>query len=113
MMFPNPAYPGQSIMEAKWDIGDEAGVPRRWGVLERNVPPTQPSVGHMLSTGFSKVDELVQRLAKEYNLPSSTADSSRTTEFTAPGTAIKTARKVKQMKHWRSCNQTRPLLLSA
>ena len=72
MMFPNPAYPGQSIMEQKWDIKEiEQEFRAQIETTLKSIPQLSHLSGHMLSTGFSKeVNELVQRLAKEYNLPS-------------------------------------------
>ena len=70
MMFPNPAYPGQSIMEQKWDIKEiEQEFRAQIETTLKSIPQLSHLSGHMLSTGFSKeVNELVQRLAKEYNL---------------------------------------------
>ena len=85
MMFPNPAYPGQSIMEQKWDIKEiEQEFRAQIETTLKSIPQLSHLSGHMLSTGFSKeVNELVQRLAKEYNLPSiDRMDSSKDYRFT-------------------------------
>ena len=88
MMFPNPAYPGQSIMEQKWDIKEiEQEFRAQIETTLKSIPQLSHLSGHMLSTGFSKeVNELVQRLAKEYNLPSiDRMDSSKDYRFTYIG----------------------------
>ena len=88
MMFPNPAYPGQSIMEQKWDIKEiEQEFRAQIETTLKSIPQLSHLSGHMLSTGFSKeVNELVQRLAKEYNLPSiDRMDSSKAYRFTYIG----------------------------
>lgn len=72
MIFPNPAYPGQSILEHNWDIKEiEQEFRAQIELALKNIPQLSHLSGHMLSTGFNKeVNELVLRLAKEYNLPS-------------------------------------------
>ena len=72
MMGANPAYPGQSVMENKWDIKEvEQEFRAQIEMTLKNIPQLSHMTGHMLSTGFTKeVNELVLRLAKEYNLPS-------------------------------------------
>lgn len=72
MMGANPAYPGQSVMENKWDIKEvEQEFRAQIEMALKNIPQLSHMTGHMLSTGFTKeVNELVLRLAKEYNLPS-------------------------------------------
>ena len=88
MMSPNPAYPGQSIMEQKWDIKEiEQEFRAQIETTLKSIPQLSHLSGHMLSTGFSKeVNELVQRLAKEYNLPSiDRMDSSKDYRFTYIG----------------------------
>ncbi len=72
MIFPNPAYPGQSILEHNWDIEEiEQEFRAQIELALKNIPQLSHLSGHMLSTGFNKeVNELVLRLAKEYNLPS-------------------------------------------
>lgn len=88
MMFPNPAYPGQSIMEQEWDIKEiEQEFRAQIETTLKSIPQLSHLSGHMLSTGFSKeVNELVQRLAKEYNLPSiDRMDSSKDYRFTYIG----------------------------
>ena len=88
MMFPNPAYPGPSIMAQKWDIKEiEQEVPAQIETTLKSIPHLSHLSRHMLSTGFSKeVNELVQRPAKEYNLPSiDRIDSSKDYWFTYIG----------------------------
>ena len=88
MMGPNPAYPGQSVMENKWDIKEvEQEFRAQIEMALRNIPQLSHMTGHMLSTGFTKeVNELVIRLAKEYNLPSiDRMDSPQDYQFTYIG----------------------------
>ena len=88
MMGPNPAYPGQSVMENKWDIKEvEQEFRAQIEMALRNIPQLSHITGHMLSTGFTKeVNELVLRLAKEYNLPSiDRMDSPQDYQFTYIG----------------------------
>ena len=55
MMFPNPAYPGQSIMEQKWDIKEiEQEFRAQIETTLKSIPQLSHLSGHMLSTGFSK-----------------------------------------------------------
>ncbi|WP_303208368.1 polysaccharide deacetylase family protein [Bacteroides oleiciplenus] len=72
MMGPNPAYPGQSVMENKWDLKEvEQEFRAQIEMALKNIPQLSHLTGHMLSTGFTKeVNEMVLRLAKEYHLPS-------------------------------------------
>ncbi len=113
MMFPNPAYPGQSIMEQKWDIKEiEQEFRAQIETTLKSIPQLSHLSGHMLSTGFSKeVNELVQRLAKEYNLPSiDRMDSSKDYRFTyigydGPTKEPPKKRRLASSKHWRSCNR--------
>lgn len=74
MMGPNPAYPGQSIMEqmAKFDIKEiEQEFRAQIELALKNIPNITHLSGHMMSTGFSKeVNEMVKRLSAEYGLPS-------------------------------------------
>lgn len=71
MMGANPAYPGQSVMENKWDIKEvEQEFRAQIEMALKNIPQLSHMTGHMLSTGFTKeVNELVLRLAKEYQPP--------------------------------------------
>lgn len=88
MMFPNPAYPGQAILEQKWDIKEiEQEFRAQIETTLKSIPQLSHLSGHMLSTGFNKeVNELVQRLAQEYNLPSiDRMDSSKDYQFTYIG----------------------------
>lgn len=72
MMFPNPAYPGQAVLEHNWDIKEiEQEFRAQIEMALKDIPQLSHLSGHMLSTGFNKeVNELVLRLAGEYNLPS-------------------------------------------
>ena len=74
MMGPNPAYPGQSIMEqmAKFDIGEiEREFRAQIELALKNIPQVTHISGHMFSTAFSpEVVAVVQKLSDEYNLPS-------------------------------------------
>ncbi|MDR1344092.1 MAG: ChbG/HpnK family deacetylase [Tannerellaceae bacterium] len=71
MMSPNPAYPGQSISEIKWNIGEiEKEFRAQIELSLKNVPQISHITGHMFSTGFdSQVVILARRLAAEYNIP--------------------------------------------
>ena len=74
MMGPNPAYPGQSIMENKdnFDINEiEKEFRAQIELALKNIPQITHISGHMYSTAFSpEVLDVVQKLSKEYNLPS-------------------------------------------
>lgn len=74
MMGPNPAYPGQSVMEnaAKFDIKEiEKEFRAQIELAINNIPQLTHISGHMMSTGYSpEVNALVQKLSAEYNLPS-------------------------------------------
>jgi CubicO group peptidase (beta-lactamase class C family)/predicted glycoside hydrolase/deacetylase ChbG (UPF0249 family) len=71
MMNPNPAYPGQSILENKWNIKEiEQEFRAQIGLALKNLPQVSHLSGHMFSTGFDpEVVKLVKRLGEEYNLP--------------------------------------------
>ena len=74
MMGPNPAYPGQSIMEqmSKFDIKEiEQEFRAQIELALKNIPQITHISGHMFSTAFSpEVVAVVQKLSDEYNLPS-------------------------------------------
>ena len=74
MMSPHEAYPGASVAENmhRFDIGEiEREFRAQIELALRNIPQVSHISGHMGSTAFSEeVCELVQRLSKEYNLPS-------------------------------------------
>lgn len=72
MMWPNPAYPGQSIKEQKPDIKEiEAEFRAQIELALKNIPQISHITGHMLSTAFTEeVNALVKKLAAEYHLPS-------------------------------------------
>jgi CubicO group peptidase (beta-lactamase class C family)/predicted glycoside hydrolase/deacetylase ChbG (UPF0249 family) len=71
MMSPNPAYPGQSIVENKWDIKEiEQEFRAQIELALKNIPQISHLSGHMFSTGFDpEVVKLVKRLGEAYNLP--------------------------------------------
>lgn len=74
MMSPHEAYPGASVAENmhRFDIGEiEREFRAQIELALKNIPQVSHISGHMVSTAFSEeVHELVQRLSKEYNLPS-------------------------------------------
>lgn len=74
MMGPNPAYPGQSVMEnaSKFDINEiEKEFRAQIELALKNIPQVTHISGHMMSTAFNpQVMEVVQKLSEEYNLPS-------------------------------------------
>ena len=74
MMGPNPAYPGQSIMEQmeNFKINEiEKEFRAQIELALKNIPNVTHISGHMFSTAFNpEVTALVQRLSEEYGLPS-------------------------------------------
>ena len=74
MMSPHEAYPGASVAENmhRFDIAEiEREFRAQIELALKNIPQVSHISGHMGSTAFSdEVCELVQRLSKEYNLPS-------------------------------------------
>ena len=74
MMGPNPAYPGQSIMDnmANFDINEiEKEFRAQIELALKNIPQISHISGHMFSTAFNpEVLALVQKLSDEYDLPS-------------------------------------------
>jgi CubicO group peptidase (beta-lactamase class C family)/predicted glycoside hydrolase/deacetylase ChbG (UPF0249 family) len=72
MMSPNPAYPGQSLAEVKWDLAEiENEFRAQIELALKNIPQISHITGHMFSTGFDKdVALLAERLGEEYNIPS-------------------------------------------
>lgn len=74
MMGPNPAYPGQSVVEnmKNFDINEiEKEFRAQIELALNNIPQLSHISGHMMSTGFSEeVNALVKKLAEEYDLPS-------------------------------------------
>ena len=88
MMGPNAAYPGQSILENKPDIREiEQEFRAQIEMALKNIPQLSHISGHMMSTGFNEeVNELVRRLAQEYNLTSiDRMDSAKDYHFTYIG----------------------------
>ncbi len=71
MMGPHTAYPGKSIRENPWNIQEiEQEIRAQIELALRNIPQISHLSGHMGATGFApEVIEVVQRLAKEYDLP--------------------------------------------
>lgn len=74
MMGPNPAYPGQSVMEnvEKFDIKEiEKEFRAQIELALKNIPNVTHISGHMMSTAINnEVAEMVKRLSEEYGLPS-------------------------------------------
>lgn len=72
MMAFHKAYPGQSVMEQKWNLQEiEQEFRAQIELALKNIPQISHISGHMFSTAFCKeVNEMVLRLAEEYNLPS-------------------------------------------
>ncbi|MBO4942164.1 MAG: ChbG/HpnK family deacetylase [Muribaculaceae bacterium] len=70
MMWPNPAYPGQSVMEKGFDLAElEAEYRAQIERVMKDVPRVSHLSGHMGSLGFApEVKEMVKRIAKEYGL---------------------------------------------
>ena len=71
MMGPNKAYPGLSIRESKWNIAEiEREARAQIEMALKNIPQVSHISGHMGSLSFApEVEQLMQRLAEEYNLP--------------------------------------------
>ena len=74
MMGPNPAYPGQSVIEnaKRFDIEEiEQEFRAQIELALKNIPQVTHISGHMMSTGYSpEVLALVQKLSEDYGLPS-------------------------------------------
>ena len=74
MLGPNPAYPGQSVIEnmQNFDIKEiEKEFRAQIELAIKNIPQLSHISGHMMSTAFSQeVLDLVQKLSAEYGLPS-------------------------------------------
>lgn len=70
MMWPNPNYPGRSVMEVKPKLEEiEMEFRAQIEIAMKNIPSVSHISGHMGSTGFSEeVRELTARLANEYNI---------------------------------------------
>ena len=71
MMGPNKAYPGLSVRESKWNIAEvEREARAQIEMALRNIPQISHISGHMGALSFApEVEQLMQRLAEEYNLP--------------------------------------------
>jgi chitin disaccharide deacetylase len=70
MMWPNPNYPGRSVMEVKPKLEEiEREFRAQIEMAMKHIPSVSHISGHMGSTGFSEeVKELAARLAKEYKI---------------------------------------------
>jgi len=70
MMYPNPAYPGKSIIENKWNLNELENEFRAQIELGlKNLHQVSHLSGHMGAIRFNdNVLEMVKRLADEYNL---------------------------------------------
>ena len=70
MMWPNPNYPGQSVVEKGFDLAElEAEYRAQIERVKKDIPRLSHLSGHMGSLGFDpKVREMVKRLAAEYGL---------------------------------------------
>jgi CubicO group peptidase (beta-lactamase class C family)/predicted glycoside hydrolase/deacetylase ChbG (UPF0249 family) len=71
MISPNPAYPGQSLVEIKWNLAEiENEFRAQIELALKNIPQISHITGHMSSTGFDKeVELLAKRLGIEYHIP--------------------------------------------
>lgn len=90
MMGPNPAYPGQSVIENmdRFDIDEiEKEFRAQIELALKNIPQVSHISGHMMSTAFSpEVIAIVQKLSEEYSLPSiDRAEAFEQFEFTYVG----------------------------
>ena len=70
MVFPNRSYPGQSIKENDWKIGDiEKEFRAQIELAKKKIPRISHISSHMGCTDLDKqVSTLVEKLAKEYNI---------------------------------------------
>lgn len=70
MIYPHKTYPGQSILENKWDIDEiEKEFRAQIELTLKNIPQASHLSGHMGALRFDpKVLELTHKLAREYNL---------------------------------------------
>ena len=70
MMWPNPNYPGQAVMENKWTLNEiEQEFRAQIELALINIPQITHISGHMGVTDFNpEVEALTNRLASEYNL---------------------------------------------
>ena len=73
MLSPNPAYPGQSVLEHKDDL-DIKQIEREFRaqieMALNNIPQVTHITGHMGSTSFTpEVVSMIQKLSEEYHLP--------------------------------------------
>lgn len=71
MIYPNPNYPKQAVMDNAWKIEDiEKEFRAQIEMALKYIPRLSHVSGHMNSVGFSpQVKALAQRLATEYKLP--------------------------------------------
>lgn len=70
MMWPNPNYPGQSVLEKGFDLVElEAEYRAQIERVVKDIPQVSHLSGHMGSLAFDpKVSEMVKRIANEYGL---------------------------------------------
>ncbi|MDR1524768.1 MAG: ChbG/HpnK family deacetylase, partial [Tannerella sp.] len=70
MIYPHPAYPGQSVTENKWNIREiEQEFRAQIELGLENIPQASHFTGHMGSLRFDKeVADMVHRLSGEYGL---------------------------------------------
>ena len=71
MMTPRKGYEGRSITENKWNLAEiEQEARAQIELALKNIPHISHISGHMGSLAFApEVEELMERLSKEYNLP--------------------------------------------
>ena len=71
MMTPRKGYKGRSITENKWNLTEiEQEARAQIELALKNIPHISHISGHMGSLAFApEVEELMERLSKEYNLP--------------------------------------------
>ncbi|MDR2679563.1 MAG: ChbG/HpnK family deacetylase [Tannerella sp.] len=70
MIFPNPAYPGQSVTANKWNLKEiEQEFRAQIELGLKNIPQASHFTGHMGSLRFdTEVSDMVHRLSEEYGL---------------------------------------------
>lgn len=80
MLFKNPNYKGQAVLDHTWKIEDIEKELRAQIVMAKKYFPNLSHVsGHMGSTAFApEVKELAARLSKEFNLPMVDVDPAQT-----------------------------------
>lgn len=84
MLFPNPNYPNQSLVNQDWDIREiEQEFRAQIELAINNIPQLSHISGHMFSTAFNgEINALARRLAEEYGLACiDSRDSQKTYNF--------------------------------